>query len=193
MFQLAHPWLLLLAALPLLAWRLLPAYRERREAMEELRDRALAGGFENVAAAPPLAEDSGLPGDCFFAPELLAAPDVGGVDRGVVETEIFGPLALVVGFDDAESLVRDLNRNPLGLAGYVFAGDASWALRIAARLEVGIAGVNEGLAAAANMPMGGVKESGLGHEGGHLGMEEFLQPQYLAARSEPFSAWAFGG
>ena len=116
--------------------------------MEELRDRALAGGFERVAAAPPLAEDSGLPGDCFFAPEVLAAPSVESVEREIIETEIFGPLALVVGFEDLDDLVSDLNRNPLGLAGYVFSGDRMRAMRVATRLEVGIAGVNEGLASA---------------------------------------------
>ena len=86
-----------------------------------------------------------------------------------------------------------MNRNPLGLAGYVFSGDQTRAMRLATRLEVGIAGVNEGLASAANMPMGGVKDSGLGREGGHIGLEEFLETQYIAVRGGSFSAWAFGG
>ena len=85
-------------------------------------------------------------------------------------------------------LIPALNRNPLGLAGYVFGKDVAKAMQVANRLEVGIGGINEGVASATNVPMGGVKDSGLGREGGHVGMEEFLEPQYLAVRGRPFSA-----
>lgn len=98
----------------------------------------------------------------------------------------------MAGFSDLDDLTTSLRRNPLGLAGYVFSTDVAKAIRIATSLEVGIAGINEGVASAANMPMGGVKDSGLGREGGHIGLEEFLETQYLAVRSQPISAWAFG-
>jgi len=161
---------------------------ERRGAMEELREQATEAGFEPGASAPSLdAEGSGLSPDCFFAPELLLASSFEKVDPAFLWTEIFGPLVPVVGFSDSERLIPALNQNPLGLAGYVFSTDVAKAMRVAAGLEVGIAGINEGVTIAANMPTGGVKDSGLGREGGHVGMEEFLEPQYLAARGRPFS------
>ncbi len=164
----------------------------RRKIMEEVRERAVAAGFEPIASASPLQEDSGLSPDCFFAPELLAAPSFEKLSQDLLQTEIFGPLALVAGFSDLGRLIPDLNRNPLGLAGYVFSEDAAKAAQVAISLETGIAGINEGVASATNMPMGGVKDSGLGREGGHIGMKEFLEPQYLAVKGQPFSAWAFG-
>lgn len=164
----------------------------QRRALEEMRERAVAGGMEPIAAAPPLAESSGLSEECFLVPELLGAPDHEEVAAGVLEQEVFGPLALVVGFSDVDELVPRLNRNPLGLAGYVFSRNVTKAMRVAASLEVGICGVNEGLATATNVPMGGVKDSGLGREGGHPGLEEFLEPQYMAIKDEPVSA-LFGG
>ncbi|MDQ4003191.1 MAG: aldehyde dehydrogenase family protein, partial [Actinomycetota bacterium] len=161
---------------------------ERREAIEELREQATFAGFEPVASAPSLSEDSGLSLDCFFAPELLATPSYETVDPELLQTEIFGPLVLVAGFPELERLIPALNRNPLGLAGYVFSKDVAKAMQVASRLEVGIGGINEGVASATNVPMGGVKDSGVGREGGHIGMEEFLEPQYLAVRGLPFSA-----
>jgi succinate-semialdehyde dehydrogenase / glutarate-semialdehyde dehydrogenase len=160
----------------------------RREALEELLGAAVDGGFEPVAAAPELEPGDGLAPDCFLAPRLLAARSYRDVAPELLETEVFGPVALVAGFDDVGDLLERLNRNPRGLAGYVFSRDRAKAARIALALEVGIAGVNEGLAAAANMPMGGVKESGLGREGGHAALEEFLDMQYLALRGEPIGA-----
>jgi succinate-semialdehyde dehydrogenase/glutarate-semialdehyde dehydrogenase len=155
----------------------------RREALEALGEQAVAAGFEHVASGPPPEAGS----DAFLAPQLLAAPDHRAVDAAFLETELFGPVAPVAGFTDLDGLVADLARNPLGLAGYVFSRDTAKATRIAARLEVGIAGVNLGVAGAVNMPMGGVKDSGLGREGGHVGMEEFLDLQYVAQRAEPQS------
>jgi succinate-semialdehyde dehydrogenase / glutarate-semialdehyde dehydrogenase len=164
----------------------------RRTALEAFVAEAVAGGLEPVAAAPGL-DGGDLAPDCFLAPQLLAARAYRDVAPAVLETEIFGPVALVTGFDDVGELVARLNRNPLGLAGYVFSRDRAKATRIAMALEVGIAGVNEGLAAATNMPMGGVKESGLGREGGHAALEEFLDTQYLALRGEPVGALGAGG
>jgi succinate-semialdehyde dehydrogenase/glutarate-semialdehyde dehydrogenase len=167
--------------------------RRRREALETFLGEAEDSSFEPVAAAPGLDPAGGLAPDCFLAPRLLAARSHRDVAPKLLETEIFGPVALVTGFDDLGDLLAQLNRNPLGLAGYVFSRDRAKAVRIALALEVGIAGVNEGLAAAANMPMGGVKESGLGREGGHAALEEFLDMQYLALRGEPVGALGAGG
>lgn len=165
---------------------------ERRGAVEQIRDRAVAAGFESVASASSLDGGPGLSSDCFFAPEVLAAPSYEKVEAELLQTEIFGPLVLVAGFSDLDRLISELNRNSLGLASYVFSKDVAKAIQVAASLEVGISGINEGVASATNVPMGGVKDSGLGREGGHAGMEEFLESHYMAVRGKPFSAWAFG-
>ncbi|WP_273846774.1 NAD-dependent succinate-semialdehyde dehydrogenase [Rubrobacter calidifluminis] len=159
---------------------------ERRRAVEEIRDRALERGFARVAAARMPSRQDGIYPECFFPAELLVSRDYRDTDQHLLRTEIFGPLALVVGFSDLSELIGHLKQNPLGLAAYVFSHDETKALRVASSLEVGIAGVNEGLASAANVPMGGVKDSGIGREGGHEGLEEFLEYQYIATRDLRF-------
>jgi succinate-semialdehyde dehydrogenase / glutarate-semialdehyde dehydrogenase len=159
-----------------------------RRSMEDIRNRAQEEGFELTVSAPELPTRSGLSPDSFFAPTLLANLAFETIDPNFLHEEIFGPVALVVGFSDVEKLLNHLSQSSLGLAGYVFSQDVGRATQIAASLQVGIAGVNEGLATAVNVPMGGVKESGLGREGGHLGLEEFLDHQYLAMRDRPISA-----
>jgi succinate-semialdehyde dehydrogenase/glutarate-semialdehyde dehydrogenase len=159
----------------------------RRAGLDALAERAQAAGFEPVAEGPPPA--ASLAPEAFAPPRLLAARSYTDVAPGILDTELFGPVALVAGFDALTPLLARLAANPLGLAGYVFSRDTAKAARIASALEVGIAGVNEGLAGAVNMPMGGVKDSGLGREGGHMGIEEFLDAQYIALRGAPVAAW----
>lgn len=161
---------------------------EARSSMEEVRDRAMDEGFDLVASAPELSNGSSLSSDSFFAPPLLAIPDYQKADGDFLREEIFGPVSLVAGFSDTQGLLKHVARSSVGLAGYVYSGDVSKALRVASNLHVGIAGVNESLATAVNVPMGGVKDSGLGREGGHLGLEEFLDHQYLAMKGRPLSA-----
>ena len=161
---------------------------EARKSMEEVRDRATEEGFELVASAPELSNGSGLSGDSFFAPPLLTIPDYQNADGDFLREEIFGPVSLVAGFSDTQGLLKHVAKSPVGLAGYVYSGDVSKAMRVASNLHVGIAGVNESLATAVNVPMGGVKNSGLGREGGHLGLEEFLDHQYIAMKDRPLSA-----
>lgn len=160
-----------------------------RESMEETQSRALEEGFEMLASAPGLPDDSGLARESFFSPSLLATPDYESVSGDFLREEIFGPVTLVAGFSDTGKLLKHVAKTPVGLAGYVFSGDVMKAMRVASSLHVGIAGVNESLATAVNVPMGGVKDSGLGREGGHLGLEEFLDHQYLALRDSPLSSW----
>ena len=159
-----------------------------RSSMEEVRDRGTDEGFEMVASAPELSNGSGLSQDSFYSPGVQAIPDYEQVGGGFLREEIFGPVALVAGFSDTQRLLEHVAQSPVGLAGYVYSGDVGKALRVASNLHVGIAGVNESLATAVNVPMGGVKDSGLGREGGHLGFEEFLDHQYLAMKNRPLSA-----
>lgn len=113
----------------------------------------------------------------FFSPTVLTdvAPDA----RVVVE-ETFGPVAPVVTFDDDEQALRLANGTPFGLVAYAYTRDVGRAMRLADELEAGMVGINRGLVSDATAPFGGVKMSGLGREGGEAGLEEYLEPVYVA-------------
>ncbi|MFS8198010.1 NAD-dependent succinate-semialdehyde dehydrogenase [Streptomyces sp. CWNU-52B] len=114
---------------------------------------------------------------CFYPPTVLADVDAGS---RLTDTEIFGPVAAILTFDDEEEVVRRANDTPWGLVAYVFTQGLDRALRVSERLEVGMVGLNTGLVSNPAAPFGGVKQSGLGREGGRVGIEEFLDHQYLA-------------
>jgi succinate-semialdehyde dehydrogenase/glutarate-semialdehyde dehydrogenase len=99
---------------------------------------------------------------------------------GILRHEIFGPVAPLVTFTDEDEVVAQANDTEHGLAAYVFSGDLKRALRVAERLESGMVGVNRGFISDPAAPFGGVKQSGLGREGGHDGMLEFLETKYIA-------------
>jgi succinate-semialdehyde dehydrogenase/glutarate-semialdehyde dehydrogenase len=155
---------------------------KRVQAIRDLQKAGEEAGFEHIASAPSLSNGPtpGLSPELYFPPALYAVPALDRVDQAFLNQEIFGPLAYVVGYSDLDELLGRLCQNPLGLAGYVFSENTAQALRVASRLELGITGVNDGLPSAANVPMGGVKDSGLGREGGHQGIEEFMDIQYIA-------------
>ncbi len=100
--------------------------------------------------------------------------------------EIFGPVAAITTFATEDEAIAQANATTMGLAGYVFTGDLSRALRMVERLEVGMIGLNQGLLSNAAAPFGGVKASGLGREGGDEGISEFLETVYLAI-PDPFA------
>lgn len=77
-------------------------------------------------------------------------------------------------------MLRWANRAEVGLASYVYAGRLQDALRIAERLETGMVGVNRGIVSDPSAPFGGVKQAGIGREGGTFGIEEFTEPQYFS-------------
>ncbi|MFH8462982.1 NAD-dependent succinate-semialdehyde dehydrogenase [Streptomyces sp. NPDC017991] len=114
---------------------------------------------------------------CFYPPTVLADVDTGS---RLMDTEIFGPVAAILTFDDEDEVVRRANDTPWGLVGYVFTEGLDRALRVSERLEVGMVGLNTGLVSNPAAPFGGVKQSGLGREGGRVGMDEFLDYQYVA-------------
>ncbi len=113
----------------------------------------------------------------FYPPTVLAGVDP---ESRLMENEIFGPVAAILTFDDEEEVVRRANDTPWGLVGYVFTEGLDRALRVSEQLEVGMVGLNTGLVSNPAAPFGGVKQSGLGREGGRVGIEEFLEYQYLA-------------
>lgn len=133
-----------------------------------------AGSGSKVLAGGKAPERPGY----FFEPTVL-----GGVpaDAPILDREIFGPVAPVVTFQTEEEAVALANDTIHGLAAYLYTSDLSRGLRVAEALESGMVGINRGLISDPAAPFGGVKESGVGREGGHEGMKEFLEIKYIAA------------
>jgi len=115
-------------------------------------------------------------GGTFFQPTVLA--DVTPRMR-VMREETFGPVAAISSFDTEESAVALANDTHTGLAGYFFTRDLGRAWRVAEALEVGMVGLNTGFLSVEVAPFGGVKESGLGREGSHHGIEDFLETKFV--------------
>ncbi|MBO6757186.1 MAG: NAD-dependent succinate-semialdehyde dehydrogenase [Roseibium sp.] len=98
-----------------------------------------------------------------------------------VHDEIFGPVAALQTFTDTEDVIRRANATEYGLVAYVFTEDMKRGLQVCERLEYGMVGLNRGLVSDPAAPFGGTKQSGLGREGGHEGMLEFMETQYISA------------
>ena len=116
-------------------------------------------------------------GGNFFQPTVLV--DVPR-DALVFQEETFGPVAPLFRFHTEEEAIRLANDTPFGLASYFYSRDLARVFRVAEALEYGIVGINEGLISTPEVPFGGVKESGLGREGGHYGIEEYVEVKYMA-------------
>jgi succinate-semialdehyde dehydrogenase/glutarate-semialdehyde dehydrogenase len=113
----------------------------------------------------------------FYPPTVLTRVSP---DSDLMATEIFGPVSAILTFDDDDEVVRRANDTDWGLVGYVFTESLDRALRVSERLDVGMVGLNTGLVSNPAAPFGGVKQSGLGREGGRVGIEEFLEYKYVA-------------
>ncbi len=101
-------------------------------------------------------------------------------DAAILSTEIFGPVAPVVRFSDEADVVRWANDTEYGLVSYLYTADLRRALRVSEALDTGMVGVNRGIVSDPAAPFGGVKQSGLGREGGHDGLLEFMESKYIA-------------
>ncbi|AGZ41433.1 NAD-dependent succinate-semialdehyde dehydrogenase [Actinoplanes friuliensis] len=141
-----------------------------RDKVAALVDRAVAEGATLRRGGRASAEGA------FYDPTLLT-----GVEHGstITTTEIFGPVTAVVRFDDVDEAVRMANDTVYGLMAYVF-GEEREAVRVARRLEAGMVAVNRGVVSDPAAPFGGVKQSGLGREGGSEGILEYLEEKYIA-------------
>ncbi len=115
-------------------------------------------------------------GGRFFEPTVLTGLTP---EMRMFREEIFGPIAPIMVFDEEDEAVRLANDTPFGLASYVFTRDLSRAWRIPEALEYGLCGVNDAALAMAEAPFGGVKASGSGKEGGHEGLDDFLETRYV--------------
>ncbi|AQS57389.1 succinate-semialdehyde dehydrogenase (NADP(+)) [Novibacillus thermophilus] len=98
----------------------------------------------------------------------------------VMEEETFGPVAPIQKFESEEEVIALANDTPYGLAAYVFTENVARGTRVIEQLDFGIVGWNDGTPSAAQIPFGGMKESGIGREGGHEGIEAFLETQYVS-------------
>ncbi len=115
-------------------------------------------------------------GGRFFEPTVLAGATS---DMALAREETFGPLAPLFRFEREEDAIALANATEFGLAAYLYSRDAARIWRVAAALETGMLGINSGLISNEVAPFGGVKQSGLGREGSHYGIEEFLEVKYL--------------
>lgn len=144
-----------------------------RDKVESLVADAVAKGARVMTGGERPGGNSGY----FYKPTVLAdVPD----DAECLREEIFGPVAPIQRFTDEEDAVARANGTEYGLAAYVYTRDVARGLRVCERLEFGMTGLNRGLISDPAAPFGGVKQSGLGREGAHEGLMEFLETQYVS-------------
>ena len=145
---------------------------KERDKVAALVDSAVKSGARCVVGgAVPQGEGA------FYPATVLA--DV-PADSDLLRQEIFGPVAPVVVFDDEDEAIRMANDTEYGLIAYVYAPDHGKGLAVAQRLEAGMVAVNRGVLSDPAAPFGGMKQSGLGREGGFAGIHEFLETKYIA-------------
>ncbi|MBB5047296.1 succinate-semialdehyde dehydrogenase/glutarate-semialdehyde dehydrogenase [Rhodopseudomonas rhenobacensis] len=124
-------------------------------------------------------QPAGLDRGFFFEPTVLGhVPD----DATIMIEEPFAPIAPLAVFRDFDDVVARANATPFGLTGYVFSRDLRTATMAAEALEVGMVGINEVAIASADAPFGGIKESGMGREGGSLGIKDYLEAKFIKTR-----------
>ena len=133
---------------------------------------------ESVAAGAKLAQGGGRheAGALFFEPTILSnvTPDM-----PVAREEIFGPVTALIPFSTEDEVIALANDTPYGLAAYVYTRDIGRAWRMGEALQYGMVGINEGAISNAAAPFGGVKQSGIGREGSHYGLEDYLEIKYM--------------
>ena len=113
----------------------------------------------------------------FYSPSILSCQE--NNDLPIFHEEIFGPVAALYSFDTEAEAVEMANNTRYGLQAYIFTKDLSQSWRVSENLEYGMVAVNEGAISSANNPFGGWKESGIGREAGHLGIDEFTEDKLI--------------
>ncbi|WP_411844469.1 NAD-dependent succinate-semialdehyde dehydrogenase [Salinicoccus sp. HZC-1] len=115
----------------------------------------------------------------FYEPTVMS-----GVNHNMLITreETFGPVAPLIEFESEEEVIEYANSTEYGLAAYFFTNDGDRAIRVSEALDFGVIGYNDGLPTVAQAPFGGLKESGMGKEGGHHGIEEYLEEKFISRK-----------
>jgi acyl-CoA reductase-like NAD-dependent aldehyde dehydrogenase len=141
-------------------------------------DLAIDEGAEVVAGGgvPDLGAD--LASGAWIEPTLWTGLDN---KHRILREEIFGPVAALCRFDTEAEAIARANETEYGLSAYLFTRDIGRGLRVARQIESGMIALNRGLVSDPAAPFGGVKQSGLGREGGTDGIYEFLETKYIAA------------
>lgn len=136
----------------------------------------LVTSAKSQGAKPALGGDPSELGGTFYTPSILTGVSA---DMDIANEEIFGPVAALIPFKDEADAIRMANDTPYGLAAYFYSRDNARTWRVSEGLEYGMVGVNSGLISTEVAPFGGVKESGLGREGSHYGMDEWVELKYI--------------
>jgi succinate-semialdehyde dehydrogenase/glutarate-semialdehyde dehydrogenase len=142
------------------------------EGIADKVDRTVAAGASAVLGG----ERADGPGFFYPATVLAGVPR----DSAAATEEVFGPVAPIIPVRDDDDALAIANASEMGLTGYVYSGDLARGLRVCERLEVGMVGLNRGLVSDPAAPFGGVKQSGLGREGGYEGIDAYLETTYVA-------------
>ena len=145
---------------------------EAREKVVALVGDAVAKGAKIVAGGKAI--DG--PGYFYPATVLTDVPD----NAELLREEIFGPVAPIQKFSSLDEVVTKANATEYGLVAYVYTRDLSTGMRVSERLDFGMVGLNRGLVSDPAAPFGGMKQSGIGREGAHEGIMEFLETQYVS-------------
>ena len=142
--------------------------------VQELVEDAVTAGARLTTGGAPLER----PGFYYPPTVLVDVPP----SAALLGEEIFGPVAPIVAFDGEDAAVELANTTEYGLVAYVYTGDLARGLRVSQRIEAGMIGLNRGVVSDPAAPFGGVKQSGIGREGGHEGVLDYTESKYIATR-----------
>ncbi|MFD2470658.1 NAD-dependent succinate-semialdehyde dehydrogenase [Amycolatopsis silviterrae] len=152
---------------------------QRRKVAELVDDAVAAGARVRTGGVVPAGAGY------FYPPTVLT--DVPAGSR-ITREEIFGPVAAIQTFTTEAEVLRAANDTEFGLVSYLYTRDLSQALRMSEQLETGMVGLNRGYVSDASAPFGGMKQSGIGREGGNTGIDEYLEQKYVAIDAAPSGA-----
>lgn len=140
---------------------------------EHVEDALSKGAVARTGGKPKGDRPDGL----FFEPTVLTGISA---QMRLLREETFGPVAPLLKFKDEAEAIKLANDTPYGLAGYLWTKDLGRAFRVAEALQYGIVGVNDPVPSAPHAPFGGIKDSGIGREGGYEGLQEYLEVRYIS-------------
>jgi succinate-semialdehyde dehydrogenase/glutarate-semialdehyde dehydrogenase len=145
---------------------------ETRDKVKSLVEDATKKGAKVLTGGKPMEG----PGYYYPATVLAHVPPQALMNR----EEIFGPVAALQSFTSEDEVVEKANDTEYGLVAYLYTKDVGRGLRVSEKLDFGMIGLNRGLVSDPAAPFGGMKQSGIGREGAHEGMMEFLETQYVS-------------